>query len=123
MATRSRAREKDTQISIYRALATDRIKTYSFRRVRGLDTRTLEQESARGDGLALAFAEGSHELLELGGPLDLEEHLVVVIGDLDVEVLCVGGRLGGSSAGWASVLVIRRHVGMNVCRLLRSGVA
>jgi hypothetical protein len=80
----------------------------SFWRVRWLDARALKEKSARSDGLALAFAEGSHEFLELGGPLDLEEDLVVVIGNLDVEMLGVCGRLGGG-AGRATVLMVGRH--------------
>jgi hypothetical protein len=71
---------------------------YRVRGVRGLDPRAVKEEAHRVEGLALTLAEGGHELLELGAALDLEEDLVVVVGDLDVEVLCVGGRdvvLGG----------------------------
>lgn len=63
-------------------------------------------------GLALALAEGIHQLLELRGALDLEEDLVVVVGNLDVEVL--GLRWPFVLIwGWrsASVLLSSRHCG------------
>ena len=56
-----------------------------------VDSGAVEEEANAGEGLALTLAEGVHELLQLGGTLDLEEDLVVVVGDLDVEVL---GLLG-----------------------------
>lgn len=52
-----------------------------------VDTRAVEEEAHAGEGLALTVAEGIHELLQLGCALDLEEDLVVVVGDLDVQVL------------------------------------
>jgi hypothetical protein len=75
-------------------------------RIRGLDTRAVKEESDRANGLALALAKGVHELLELSAALDLEEDLVVVVGDLDVEVLRRSLLLPG-----ASVLVLARHDG------------
>lgn len=39
----------------------------------------------------MAIAEGIHELLELGCPLDLEENFVVVVGYFDIEVFNGGG--------------------------------
>lgn len=59
----------------------------------GVDSLTIEEESHAGGSLALTVAEGIHELLELGGALDLEVDLVVVIGDLDVKVLAALGLL------------------------------
>ena len=49
--------------------------------------------------LALAVAEGVHELLELSRALDLEENLIVVVGDLDVQVLRLCRRLFLVAAG------------------------
>ena len=51
------------------------------------------------DVLALAVAEGVHELLELSRALDLEENLVVVVGNLDVQVLRLRRRLFLVAAG------------------------
>jgi hypothetical protein len=53
------------------------------------NTLTVEEESYTADVLSLTVAEGVHELSEGGGALDLEEHLVVVIRDLDVQVLAL----------------------------------
>lgn len=58
--------------------------TYGVRRVFGAHTGTIEQEPNSRHLLPLPFTEGIHELLQLRGPLDLEEHFVVVIGNLDV---------------------------------------
>ena len=52
----------------------------------------------------MAVAEGVHELAEGGGALDLEKDLVVVVGDLDVQVFdwaCLFGLVGHM---WRSVL-------------------
>jgi hypothetical protein len=64
-----------------------RLSTYSVRVVGGPNTGTLEEESHARNVLALAIAEGVHELAELSCALNLEEDLVVVVGDLDVQVL------------------------------------
>jgi len=81
-----------------------------FRVVAGVDSGAVEEEAHAGEGLALTLAEGVHELLQLGGALDLEEDLVVVVGHLDVQVL--GLRLRCvvliSVVGWGWGLV--RHV-------------
>lgn len=61
--------------------------TYRLRVVCGLHSLAVKEEAHAGDVLALAVAEGVHQLAELSRSLDLEEDLVVVIGDLDVEVL------------------------------------
>lgn len=57
------------------------------------DLVTIEQESNRARVLALTIAESAHQLVEFGGSLDLEEHLVVAIGDFDVEVLTTSRRI------------------------------
>jgi len=67
--------------------------THSLWVIGGVDSLTIEEESHAGGSLALTVAEGIHELLELGGALDLEVDLVVVIGDLDVKVLAALGLL------------------------------
>lgn len=74
--------------------------THHLRVVCGVDSGAVEEEAHAGEGLALTLTEGVHELLQLGRTLDLEEHLVVVVGDLDVQML----RLLGSF-----VLVARRR--------------
>ena len=61
--------------------------TYRVRAIARVDTNAIKQEANCIGHLALTVAERIHELLELGSPLDLEEHLVVVIGDFDVQVL------------------------------------
>lgn len=83
--------------------------TYSIGRVGGLDSRAVKEESHGAHRLALAFAKGSHQLVELGSALDLEEDLVIVVGDLDVEVLEVGGSGVLASVvvghfGWGDVI-------------------
>lgn len=65
--------------------------TYGVGGVGGLDARAVKQEAHGAEALALALAERSHQLLKLSRALDLEEDLVVVVGDLDVEVLGTGG--------------------------------
>lgn len=61
--------------------------THRFRVISGVDSLAVEKESHTCGALALALAEGVHELLELGGALDLEVNFVVVVGHLDVQVL------------------------------------
>jgi len=50
--------------------------------IRRLNTTSVEEKSDRIGRLSLSLAEGIHKLLQLSGPLDLEEHLVVVVGTL-----------------------------------------
>lgn len=61
--------------------------TYLLWVIRGDESLSIEEEAHAGDILSLTVAEGVHELAELSGALDLEEDLVVIVGDLDVEVL------------------------------------
>ena len=61
--------------------------SYCVWTIRRLNTTSVEEKSDRIGRLSLSLAEGIHKLLQLSGPLDLEEHLVVVVGDLDIEML------------------------------------
>ena len=47
---------------------------------------SIEEEAAALRCLALPLTERIHELLQLRGSLDLEEHFVVVVCDLDVDM-------------------------------------
>ena len=58
--------------------------TYRIRTVRRVYTRTIEEKTDGIRLLSLTIAEGIHKLFEGRGALYFEEHLVVVIGDLDV---------------------------------------
>ncbi len=82
---------------------TDRVWT-----IRRLNATAIEQESDRCWCLALSLAEGIHQLLQGCGPLDLEEDLVVVVGDLYIEMLA-GRTLRLLCRPWASV-VRSRHL-------------
>jgi len=62
-----------------------------LRVVRWVHSGAVEQEATASDVLALALTECVHELLQLGCALDLEEHFIVVVGDLDVQMF---GGLG-----------------------------
>ena len=79
--------------------------SYRFWTVGGLHTATVKEESDRGGSFALSFAEGIHQLLEGGRPLDLEEDFVVVVGHFDVEMLALASSLGLFRGTWASVVV------------------
>jgi hypothetical protein len=71
-----------------------RSKTYRLGTIRRLHAAAVEKEADGGRGLALALAEGVHQLLQLRSALDLEEDLVVVVRHLDVEVLALAVALG-----------------------------
>lgn len=77
--------------------------TYRLGIVGWVHSLSIEQEAHAGRGLALALAEGIHKLLELSRALDLEKDLIVVVGDLDVEVLA-GSLLLGLVPGRATVV-------------------
>ena len=87
--------------------------THHLRVVGGVHSGAVEQEAHASEGLSLTLAEGVHELLQLGGALDLEEDLVVVVGNLDVEVL--GLRLGSivlvAAVGRGGRALVRHVVG------------
>jgi len=70
--------------------------THRLRVIRRIHPRPIKQEPAAPDILSLALAESIHELFQRGGTLDLEEDLVVVVGDFDVQVFADGlfGLLG-----------------------------
>jgi hypothetical protein len=74
-----------------------------------LYTTTIEQKADGCGGFALSLAEGIHQLLERGGSLDLEKDLVVVIGDLNVQVFALSSAFGLLSCTGASILVGSRH--------------
>jgi hypothetical protein len=74
-----------------------------------LYTATIEEESDGVGSLALSLAEGVHQLLQGGGALDLEKDLIVVVGNLNVEMFGLTSAfwlLGGTGA---AVLVGARH--------------
>ena len=83
--------------------------TYRLWVVCRLHTLAVKEETHTRNVLALAITERIHEFLELGSPLDLEEHLVVVIRHLDIKVLDGGGGGIGASVS-TSVLSVVRHV-------------
>ena len=78
---------------------------HRVRTISRLYTTSIEEESDRGGSLALSLAEGIHQLLQSRCPLDLEEDLVVVIGDLDIEMLALASSLRLLGGAWASVVV------------------
>lgn len=83
--------------------------TYRVRSVGGLYTLALEEETDRCHVLALSLAEGVHKLLELSTTLDLEEHLVVVVCNFNVQMLCTAGIGVRALASRAAVIVLVRH--------------
>lgn len=90
-------------------------RTYRLGIIGRLYTLPLEEKADTRDVLALPVAKRIHKLLQLGGSLDLEEDLIIVVRDLDVEVLrltCVlwllhVGRsvVGHSSGYWERALL------------------
>jgi len=79
-----------------------RVAILHFQRVRavsGLYPLTIEQEADCIGHFSLPVAEGIHKLLKCRRTLDFEEHLIVVIGHFDIEMLGLGLllRLVGSA--------------------------
>lgn len=72
--------------------------THRVRIIVRMDADAVEEEANALRTPAAALAEGVHQLLQLGGALDLEEDLVVVVGHLDVEVLHRRRGVVGASA-------------------------
>lgn len=74
------------------------IMTYRVWRISRLNTRAIEQKTDSVGHFPLPVAEGIHQLFKCRSPLDLEEHLIVVVGDFYVEVLrwCLFGRVVAS---------------------------
>jgi hypothetical protein len=75
------------------------IAAYLVRSVCIIDLDTVEEEADSAAILALTLAESAHQLVQFGRPLDLEEHLVVVISDLDVEVFAASVLLLSAVGG------------------------
>jgi hypothetical protein len=75
-----------------------------------LHTTTIEEEADGVGSLALSLTEGIHELLQGSGSLDLEEDLIVIVGDLDVEMFADGGTFWLLGRARASVLIGSRHL-------------
>jgi hypothetical protein len=92
-------------ISFFFSLSIPRRSTYGIRRIRRVDTLPIKQEPHALRRLALPLAEGVHQLLQLGGALDLEEHLVAAVCDFDVQVFADGLLVFGLLAGGGSVVV------------------
>ena len=78
--------------------------THHLRVVGGVHSGAVEQEAHASEGLSLTLAEGVHELLQLGGALDLEEDLVVVVGNLDIQVLALTTIFGLLLNIWGTVV-------------------
>ena len=72
----------------------------------GVDSCTIKEKSNRGGCLSLALAEGVHELGEVGGTLDFEEDLIVVVCDLNIQVLALG-LVVGIAAGTRRLIMVR----------------
>lgn len=85
--------------------------TYSVGAISRLYSAAVEEEADGCWSFALSLAEGIHQLLECGGPLDLEKDLVVVIRDLDIQVLTLSSAFGLLSGTRTSILVGSRHFG------------
>jgi hypothetical protein len=58
------------------------------------DALSVEQEAHARNVLSLTVAESVHELAECGGALDFEEDLIVVVGNLDVQVFALSTVFG-----------------------------
>jgi len=71
---------------------------------------TVEEEPDRGGSLALSLAKGVHQFLQCCGALDLKEDLIVVVGDLNVEMFTWATRLSLLGGTRASVVVRSRHL-------------
>jgi len=70
-----------------------------------LNTAAVEEETNGSGSFALSLAEGIHQFLQSSSPLDLEEDLVVVVGNLNVEMLTLASSLRLLGGTWAAVVV------------------
>lgn len=61
--------------------------TYGVWRIFWAHSRAVEQKTDGGRLLSLALTEGIHEFFQLRRALDLEKDLIMIVGDLDVQVL------------------------------------
>ena len=68
--------------------------TYRIRTINRVDSCPIEEEANSLYVFALTITESVHEFGELGGPLDLEKDLVVVVGHFDVEMFGLGLFVG-----------------------------
>jgi len=87
--------------------------TYRIGAIMILNLLTIEQESDRLPVLALPLAESIHQFLQLGGALDLEEDLIVAVGDFDVEMFRWRWRVRLRAIG--RLVIIRHCVGWRIC--------
>ena len=78
---------------MYASPPLSRARTYRVGCVIGLNTLPLEQEPDRVHSFALALAKSRHEFVEFGTALNFEEDLIIVIGNFDVQMLAINGRL------------------------------
>lgn len=83
------------------------VESYIIWSVVAVDLDTIEEEPDGSALLALPLAESAHQLVQLGGLLDLEENFVVAIGNLDVEVLASARIVLLSAVG--RLLVVRHR--------------
>ena len=83
---------------------------YRIWAIRSLYATAVEQEADRIRGLALPLTEGIHKLLQGCGALDLEEDLIVVVGNFDVEMFADRGNFRFLGRAGTSVLIGSRHL-------------
>lgn len=80
--------------------------------ISSLYTTAIEEESDRVGSLALSLAEGVHQLLQGGSTFDLEEDLIVVIGNFDVEMFGLASAFWFLGGPGATIFVGARHLGI-----------
>jgi hypothetical protein len=85
---------------------------YRIRAISILHTTTIEEEADGAASLALSITEGIHQLLEGRRALDLEEDLIVIIGDFDVESIFLFWLVRGT---WVYVVLRSRHCSLVMC--------
>lgn len=96
--------------------------TYSIRRILWSHASPVKQEADSRHLLSLSLAEGIHQLLQLGRPLDLKKDLVIVIRDLNIKVLAGTGEVAGLLVGHGFVIADKRAGECRVKELfLRNG--
>jgi len=83
-----------------------------FKRIRAVlrsYASTIEEKADRVGSLALSLTKRVHELFQLGGALDFEKDLIVVVCDFDVEMLGLRSTFGLLLRTGGSVLFSSRH--------------
>jgi hypothetical protein len=78
--------------------------TYRVWVVLGCNALAVKQEAHARDVFALAIAERVHELSKGRSALNLEEDLVVVVGNLDIQVLALTTIFGLLLNIWGTVV-------------------